>query len=188
MITYRALREADLGALEHTFNPTWTSNSTLDVIKEGRDLEVTWRLVERALPQTYDKGDDYVLASGDIEDTRRRMAQENVLQVVAMQDGEIAAFLEAEHMEWNNTGWIWELLVDHRWQRQGLGSSLWARAIEWGRERDMRALMLETQSNNVPACYFYLKMGCYLCGINDAYYTNRDIRNGEVAIFWAYRL
>ena len=48
--------------------------------------------------------------------------------------------------------------------------------------------MLETQTNNVPACKFYARMGCQIEGLREAYYSNDDMARGEVAIFWIYRL
>jgi len=58
----------------------------------------------------------------------------------------------------------------------------------WGRELGLRALILETQNNNVIACRSYQSVGFRLCGINDHYYTNNDLAKGEVAIFWVYEL
>jgi ribosomal protein S18 acetylase RimI-like enzyme len=60
--------------------------------------------------------------------------------------------------------------------------------ISWARERGLRAILLETQTNNTPACRFYARLGFELIGINEIFYTNSDLERGEVALFWGYKL
>ena len=57
-----------------------------------------------------------------------------------------------------------------------------------GARRGLRGIVLETQTNNLPACRFYQAMGFKLCGIDDHFYSNDDIGVKEVAIFWWYEL
>ena len=62
------------------------------------------------------------------------------------------------------------------------------RALAWARSENLRGVLLETQTNNMPACRFYQAMGFKLCGIDDHFYSNDDIGAKEVAIFWWYEL
>ena len=45
-----------------------------------------------------------------------------------------------------------------------------------------RAIVLETQTCNVPAISFYLKHGFELIGFDSIHYTNQDIQKKEVRI------
>jgi streptothricin acetyltransferase len=62
------------------------------------------------------------------------------------------------------------------------------RVIRWGRCQGLRAISLETQTNNWPACRFYQRFGFQLTGIDDHYYTNHDMADKEIALFWTYEL
>ena len=55
-------------------------------------------------------------------------------------------------------------------------------------EINVRAIVLETQTSNVPAIQFYLKNGFALVGLNTISYSNEDIKNKEVRIEMAYIL
>ena len=89
---------------------------------------------------------------------------------------------------WNNTAHLWFLLVDRAFRCKGLGRRMFDLAIDYARRHSIRAITIETQSNNVPACRFYAAMGCDLVGLNDIFYSNEDLEQEEVALFWAYRL
>ncbi len=185
----RTLAPADVERLAQ-INSTFSSESILIVEKAGAGLEVSWRLVERALDTPFAKGRAYDLSEEDMARSRQLWAAgpQEALQLVAEDRGRLVGLLEVERQQWNNTGWIWNLIVDRAYRRQGLGRQFIHRAVEWGRKLGLRALILETQSNNIHACRFYRAMGFHLCGINDHYYTNEDLERGEVAIFWAYEL
>ncbi|HEY40498.1 MAG TPA: GNAT family N-acetyltransferase [Dehalococcoidia bacterium] len=68
---------------------------------------------------------------------------------------------------------VWDIRVRPGYRRQGIGTQLFGKAIEWSRSRGYKQLSVETQNTNVPACRFYIKQGCRLGGINRyAYYHN----------------
>ena len=49
-------------------------------------------------------------------------------------------------------------------------------------------IVCETQNYNVPAIEFYRKVGFEIEGIDLSYYSNRDMTEGEVAIFMKRKL
>jgi streptothricin acetyltransferase len=100
----------------------------------------------------------------------------------------LVGLLDLEITRWNNTGFLWNLRVDVAHRGRGLGRALFERGVAWAHERNLRSIVVETQTNNVPACRFYRRLGCRLVGIREEYYTNRDLETGEVALFWAYIL
>jgi len=169
-------------------NPTFVSDTVLKVERGEEGMEVAWRLHEVPLAQPFDKGHGYDPTEEELAELRRRLQRGQGLYLVAEAGGRIVALLEVEPQEWNHTAWVWDILVDWNYRRRGVGRSLMQRAIAWAKERDYRALSLETQSNNINACRFYQRMGFRLTGIREDLYTNEDIAKGEVAIFWSYPL
>jgi len=85
---------------------------------------------------------------------------------------------------WNKFAYIEELTVDTEFRGKGIGRALMQRAIEWAREANYPGVMLETQTNNVPACKLYEKCGFVLSGFDlNAYRNDPDCRD-EIALYW----
>jgi ribosomal protein S18 acetylase RimI-like enzyme len=102
---------------------------------------------------------------------------------------ELVGIALAEVHSWNRTLWVHELHVAEAYQRQGLGRRLIERLARAARERELRALVCETQSTNVPAIDFYHRVGLRIDGIDLSYYTNHDATDcGEVAVFMKLKL
>jgi GNAT superfamily N-acetyltransferase len=76
---------------------------------------------------------------------------------------------------------IWDLRVAPRARHQGIGSALFKAAEAWARVRACRALKVETQNINVPACALYAGQGCTLGGINRCAYPELP---QEVQFLW----
>jgi len=106
----------------------------------------------------------------------------------ALLDGEQVGWLETGHQKWNNRMRIWEILVKEGFRRQGIGALLMDHAVKMAREKDARALVLETQTCNAPAIDFYLKHGFELIGFDSTAYTNQDIDRKEVRLELGLRL
>ncbi len=76
---------------------------------------------------------------------------------------------------------LWDLRVDTGSRRAGIGTLLFRAAEQWARERECSQLKIETQNINVPACRFYVRMGCTLGGINRYTYPEHP---EEVQLLW----
>jgi streptothricin acetyltransferase len=183
----RPMTEQDIPRLTD-IRPGFVSPTVLVVEKSGSGIEVGWRLVERALPTPFDKGHGYDFDEMEQAGIRRRLRRGDGLQQVVERNGRLAGVLDVAPEEWNHTVWVWNLMLDVDLRGQGVGRALFEQAAAWAQRMGYRALVMETQTNNVPACKFYARVGCELSGIGDTYYTNEDIARGEVAIFWVYRL
>jgi ribosomal protein S18 acetylase RimI-like enzyme len=183
----RPMTEQDVPHLAN-IRPSFVSPTVLAVEKTGTGIEVSWRLVERPLTHPYDKGHRYDFDEQERANILQRLRQGDGLHLVVEWCGGIAGVLDATPQEWNNTAWVWNIMLNEEIRGQGVGRALFDRVVSWARQRGYRALVFETQTNNVPACKFYARMGCVLEGLRDTYYTNEDIQRGEVAIFWVYRL
>jgi ribosomal protein S18 acetylase RimI-like enzyme len=160
----------------------------LRVERLGNGLEVGWRLVEHPLPEPFDKGHTYDFDANEQAAIRRRLRCGNGLHLVVEWRGRVAGLLEVMPQEWNSTAWVWNLMLDRAIRRQGIGRELFARAVVWARQAGYRALVFETQTTNVPACRFYLALGCRLDGLRETLYHNDDLARGEIALFWTYPL
>ena len=185
----RQMRPDDISRLTD-LRPGFVSQTMLKIEQTGSGLALGWRLVEVELPIPYDKGGLYDFDVFERADITRRLAQTNSLMEVAVESvgGRIVGVLDVEEEGWRHVAWVHNIMLDIDARRQGLGRRLVERTIAWARRRGLRAVMLETQTNNVPACLFYLRLGFQLVGINTAFYTNHDLERDEVALFWSYPL
>lgn len=182
----RSLTEADIPRLME-IDANFESDHYLAVEKITHGLNVSWRLSEQALDPPF-ISTDYSLDERQCQEAATRLRAGDGLYLVVEQAQHLIALLEVERERWRHTGMIWNILVDRQQRRRGIGLELVNRAVAWARKNKLRALVLETQTNNYPACCFYLKYGFKLGGIDDHFYSNDDIGVKEVAIFWWYEL
>lgn len=76
---------------------------------------------------------------------------------------------------------LWDLRIDPKHRSKGVGHQLFARAVEWSRQRGCRTLKVETQNINVPACKFYARQDCELRLIDRRCY---DECSNEIQLLW----
>lgn len=100
----------------------------------------------------------------------------------------IIAYLVLNHETYNNRMRVVQLLVEKEYRHQNIGRKLMTFAIKKANEVHARALVLETQSCNVPAISFYLRLGFKFVGCDYNSYSNDDINNHEVRIELAKEL
>ncbi len=86
--------------------------------------------------------------------------------------------------KWNKIGNLLELTVARERQRTGIGGLLVRELGSRARAAGLRAIVAETQPDNVVAVSFYRKVGFRFCGYNDRYYTNAPRSEHEVAVFY----
>lgn len=99
---------------------------------------------------------------------------------------ELTACIETCPEEWTNRLIITELWVHEKHRRKGVGHALMAIAKEQACLEHRRAIILETQSCNVPAVSFYLQEGFELIGFDSCCYSNRDLERKEVRLDLGY--
>ena len=79
---------------------------------------------------------------------------------------------------------LWDIRLRPEHRRRGVGTDLFARAIEWARAKNCRHLKIETQNINVPACRFYARQGCRLGAIDRHGYGGDPRVAGETMLLW----
>lgn len=57
---------------------------------------------------------------------------------------------------------LWDIRVDDKYKRLGIGQSLFDMAVSWSRKQRYIQMKIECQNNNVPAVKFYHKQGAVL--------------------------
>lgn len=161
----------------------------LDVVKEVDGLNITWRLIERPFDTPF-VCTDFDFDTQERRRVSRRLRTEDGLWLVAetVDAGRLVGMVDVTRQKWREAGVVWNIAVDRVYRGQGIGRALMERVIEWGRCQELRAIILETQTNNWPACRFYQRLGFQPSGVDDHYYTNQDTANKEVALFWTYEL
>lgn len=99
---------------------------------------------------------------------------------------EMVACIETCPEEWSNRLMITELWVHEKLRRKGVGHALMDIAKQQANLEHRRAVILETQSCNVPAINFYMKEGFELIGFDSCCYSNKDIDRKEVRLNLGY--
>jgi GNAT superfamily N-acetyltransferase len=61
---------------------------------------------------------------------------------------------------------LWDIRIQPDHRGNGAGTLLFRAVEDWARNRTCRLLTVETQNINLPACYFYRRMGCRLASID----------------------
>lgn len=188
-ITIRPLTVSDILALSQ-IQPTYTTDVVLGLDRQGDGSTIRWELVEKKLPAPFDKGRLYDFDADSQANIEERLGRpDDTYSRVADYEGLLVGLIDTEIQHWNNTLFVWNLMVDVNYRRHGIGRRLWNRARDFARQADVRAIMIETQNTNIAACRFYQRMGCQLVGLNELLYSNHGTRDGaEFAIFWAFTL
>ncbi len=94
----------------------------------------------------------------------------------------IVGYIVIDHEKYNNRIRIAQFLVLHPFRNQGIGRSLMDKAEEVAISLGARALILETQSCNIPAIRFYHSCGFRFIGCDLTCYSDTDIENCEVRL------
>ena len=99
--------------------------------------------------------------------------------ILAEADGRVAGFLMLG-TSWNRTAEINAIIIDRAYRRRGLGRMLIAEAESYARERGLRALQWEAQTDNRAALEFAAAQGFRIAAVHDALYDNRGVeRQGD---------
>ncbi|MFQ3534364.1 MAG: GNAT family N-acetyltransferase [Aggregatilineales bacterium] len=193
IIEIRPLTLEDIPRLPE-IRPTYRTDTILTVERAGDGYSVSWQLSERRLAQPFDKGGLYDFTPQAQAGIRKRLERGTAAyqRVAVLNGGRRVGLLDMTWEAWNETAYIWNLMIDLDFRRQGIGRRLWHLAVRAAREWNARAILLETQQTNIAACRFYARMGCRLVGLNEGLYANPsnapDAPITEIALFWAYLL
>jgi streptothricin acetyltransferase len=181
---------ADVSRLTE-IDPNFESPAYLDVQKAVDGLNVTWRMIECPLEKPIVRS-NFDFDEEERDGIRHRLESGDGFWLVAEhtthRNNRLVGMVDVERQDWREAGFVWNIAVDRDCRGQGIGSRLMSRVVEWARTEKLRAIILETQTNNWLACRFYQHFGFVPSGVDDHFYTNQDVANKEVALFWTYEL
>lgn len=78
---------------------------------------------------------------------------------------------------------LWDLRVDDRYKRMGIGTKLFQMAVEWATSKNIKQMKIECQNTNVPAVKFYYRHGAVLGAFNEYFYYHDVESRNEIALF-----
>lgn len=185
-LTTRPLTPADVPRLDQ-IDANFESDRFLHVEKSIDGLNTSWRLIERPLDPPFLSA-DYNFQPDECAALIERLRQADGLYLIVEDGARPVALIDVETEHWRKAANVWHILIDRAYRRQGLGTQLMQRVIDWARSAGLRGIVCETQTNNWAACRFYQKFGFQLCGIDDHFYSNEDLAVKEVALFWWHEI
>jgi GNAT superfamily N-acetyltransferase len=178
----RAMMPQDLGRLMD-IDGTVHSSHYLHLDRSGEGLAITWKLEERPLRE---KRIDRNAIGDDTQFLMKQLvigAEEGVALAVE-HEGNVLGALAAVVDPNRSTLRLADLRVDFDYRREGLGSALLYRAIQEARDRELRAVMAQTKTNNASAAHFLKKAGFDLAGMDERMDSNHDLVKEAVTLFW----
>ena len=168
------LREID-GTIEST--------QYLHLEHSGEGLGKLFRLEERPLREK-------LIESNRLDDVAFFVARQILTGadegtvLVAEHEDAVVASLIAQPRPSRGTIHIVDLRVDYDYRRQGLGTALVFQMIQQARDAALRAVSMETLTNNLPASALLDKCGFALSGIDIRRRSNHDIVKESATLFW----
>jgi GNAT superfamily N-acetyltransferase len=79
---------------------------------------------------------------------------------------------------------LWDIRVNEEYRGMGIGSALFHYAMQWAKNQGTQWLKIETQNNNLDACKFYNRMGCFLGGVDCFAYGGTAKPSDEIMLLW----
>ncbi len=159
-----------LVGIEHDYKSNYVWQ--MDLTQEDGQIRVTFRDIRLPRPVSVEYPRDPQLLSED-------WAERSGLLVAVLEGIPVGYVALAEAIS-PKTAWITDLAVAEQARRKGIASGLVLAALEWGRRRKNRRVILEMQSKNFAGIRLAARLGFEFCGYNDHYYANQDI-----ALFFA---
>jgi streptothricin acetyltransferase len=184
MVEIRQLNRFNPDDLSHLLTG-YTSNAKYKVNKTESQGQITFSLELVPLQQPYIKRWDPIDA---VTLAHYQRLPQSGFSFGAFDRQACVGLAITEPQEWNKSLWVLELHVAETHRRNGIGRQLIQTLAEKGHAGGFRTLVCETQNTNLPAIWFYRKMGFNLEGIDLSYYSNDDFPDGEIALFMKKRL
>jgi len=96
------------------------------------------------------------------------------LFLVAEERG-IIGYVTARSLTGHGLAWVYDLVVDPAYRRQGVGRALMAEVISWASGKGLDELMVEVPTRNYPAICFCRALGFSFRGYHDRHWRTQDI-------------
>jgi ribosomal protein S18 acetylase RimI-like enzyme len=181
-VQIRPLQPPDLDQIAE-IDATAHSTAYLHVEQSGDALAMQWKVSQRPLREPR------VLPLRLTEDalfTARQIASghtEGLAVVTELRDS-IAALALAAPLPDRKLLQLLDLRVDFDLRREGLGTALMYQVLQDARDREYRAVLAQTTSDNIAAAHFLARLGFKLSGIDTQHHTNHDLVKEQATLIW----
>ncbi len=183
-VRLRPLREADVAELPSIITGYVTAEMYV-VHKEESEAEtaVTLKLVPLPAPKTitYDHLDEDEVA-------RLTAVVAEGLSVGAFIGEQLVGVTIGSAEAWNRSLRVWEFHVAESFRKRGIGRMLIEKIVETAVAQNLRVIVCETQSSNIPAIRAYRKLDFVLDAVDLSFYSNEDVEKESVAVFMKRKL
>lgn len=99
------------------------------------------------------------------------------------EDDQLLGIIEGNMESWHSIFRITNVFIEEAYRRLGIGSTLMKHMITYVLHNlEVRGIMLETQTCNVPAIQLYQSFGFELCAIHTHEYSNDDLQRKEARL------
>lgn len=155
-------------ALDHHYETEYVWQMSIMPYPEG--WQVSFR--KERLPRPVE-----ALYASNVERLKLALAPDKCFIVAVTKDESqrMLAYLTMSLDPSHQIALVQDLVVSKAFRRNKVGSRLLAVAQQWASQREMRQLLIETQTKNYPSIEFCQRRGFSFCGFNDQYFRNQDI-------------
>ncbi len=151
------------------YQATYESSGYLDVQIDGP----SWKFIETTTPP-------FVKT---FEMTLFEKWRERPIAFGMFRDDQMLGFVEGSFETWHQLFRVTDLLIFSEFRHQGIGRMLLQHIEQYAvKKNSARAMIIETQTCNLPAINFYKSCGYRLVGANTIDYQNDDIARHEVRL------
>src|SRR5256885_13510511 len=178
----RPVIPADLDGLRE-IDGTVESADYLHLEQSGEGMSIGWKLEKRPLREK-------LIESNPLSDETHFAAK----QIATGADEGLALLAEHEELPVGlmiaqprydqRTLEVVDLRIDYEHRRQGLATAIIYQAINLARERELRAVMVQTRTNNFPASQFLVKSAFDLAGLDTRRHSNHDVVKEAATLIW----
>jgi ribosomal protein S18 acetylase RimI-like enzyme len=189
------IRHATLDDLDHclALDSTYESDEVWQMhVDPGAGVEgvaVRFRATRlpRTLEATYPRDGDELRGNWQQQDCLFVAVAQTEIEVEEEEEPiireRVLGYIDLHEQRWQRAAWVQNFVVDKPFRGRGIGRQLLTAAANWAREEQLRRLIMEAPTKNGRAIHFYYARGAEFVGFNDRYYTN-----GDIAVFFEYRL
>lgn len=178
----RRLTQTDLDQLPD-IDATIDSAEYLHITRQGQEFTLQFQIEIRPLRERSIQPNRLTDENNFLARQISAGADEG-LALVAEHDRQIVALLLAQPDTARSVLQIHDLRIDHDFRRQGLGMAMVFQAIQFARDGELRAVSIQSRTNNLPAARLLQKCGFELSGLDTRHQTNHDLVKESVSLFW----
>jgi ribosomal protein S18 acetylase RimI-like enzyme len=177
----RPMVPADLPGI-HDIDATGESSHYLHIERTGEGLEAAWKTQVRPLREK--RAHRHQLDDDRAFSIRQIVSGIEGLALVAEHDGHPVAAAVAAPVPERGILRLIDLRVDFDFRRQGLASALMFQLITEARQRELRAVMVESTADDYPAMQLLAKLGFEPAGLDTRRQSNHDLVKESVTLFF----